>query len=345
MRIAMIATGGTIGSKVKQDGWISPDTEAPYEVLRLFQMKYPALAEKVEINSRMPYQILSENLEAEYLVKLLDEVGACIEAAEYGGIIVCHGTDTLQYTAAMLEYIYGNQPVPILLVSSNYPLEDARANGLDNFRYAVQRILDGYCGVGVVYRNADGNTYIHRGDRLMEHAVFEDDLHSVYEKYVGRYDRDGVWIAGALAYMTDLKAKDNLQIQTNHAYDYHILKKESGILWLHNAPGIVYPAPEQVQGIRAILIQSYHAGTMRVDSAFRNFVWAMAEKDIPVYLLGIEQMQDGYETKQAYRDCGVKIPEGIAPIAAYCKLWLQLSQDLSDMPIEQIQNREIRGIR
>ena len=38
MRIAMIATGGTIGSKVKQDGWISPDTEAPYEVLRLFQM-------------------------------------------------------------------------------------------------------------------------------------------------------------------------------------------------------------------------------------------------------------------------------------------------------------------
>ena len=53
MRIAMIATGGTIGSKVKQDGWISPDTEAPYEVLRLFQMKYPALAEKVEINSRM----------------------------------------------------------------------------------------------------------------------------------------------------------------------------------------------------------------------------------------------------------------------------------------------------
>ena len=58
-----------------------------------------------------------------------------------------------------------------------------------------------------------------------------------------------------------------------------------------------------------------------------------------------QQMQDGYETKQAYRDCGVKIPEGIAPIAAYCKLWLQLSQDLSDMPIEQIQSREIRGLR
>ena len=332
MKIAMIATGGTIGSKVKQNGWIGPDVEMPYEVLRLFRIKYPTLAADVAIDSRMPYQILSENLEAKYLIKLLDEVGDCIEDAEYDGIIVCHGTDTLQYTAAMLEYIYGNQPVPILLVSSNYPLEDAQANGLDNFRYAVQRILDGYYGVGVVYRNADGNTYIHRGDRLMEHAVFEDDLHSIYEKYVGRYDPNGAWVPGEFAYRTDWKAKENMRVQAD--YDYHMLRKESGILWLHNAPGIVYPSPEQVQGIRAILIQSYHAGTMRIDNVFRDFVRAMAERGIPVYLLGIAQMQDGYETKQLYRGCGVKILEGIAPIAAYCKLWLQLSRDQSNVPTE-----------
>ncbi len=328
MKIAMLATGGTIGSKVVQDGWIAPDTETPYEVLRLFQMKYPDLAAGVEIDSRMPYQILSENLEAKYLIKLLDEVGDCIEAAKYDGIIVCHGTDTLQYTAAMLEYVYGNRLVPILLVSSNYPLEDARANGLDNFRYAVQRIVDGYCGVGVVYRNADGNTYVHRGTHLLEHAVFEDDLHSIYGSCVGWYRPDGTWVAGEDEEPETLQR--DMEEMPSPGEIYHALKKESGILWIHMAPGIVYPRPGQPGGIRAVMLQCYHAGTMRVDDAFRSFVQEMTERNIPVYLLGVEQLEGGYETKQAYRDCGVRILEGVAPIAAYCKLWLQISWSVNE---------------
>ena len=56
------------------------------------------------------------------------------------GIIVTHGTDTLPFTAAALGMCFAYAKVPILLVSSNYILDDPRANGLTNFTAAVDYI-------------------------------------------------------------------------------------------------------------------------------------------------------------------------------------------------------------
>lgn len=320
MKIAMLATGGTIGSEQKQSGWIAPNQQAPYQVVQMFHGKYPELAAKVEIDCRMPYQILSENLEAEYLIRLLDEIHDCVAAGAYDGILIAHGTDTLQYTAAMVEYIYGKGDVPILLVSSNYPLEDERANGIHNFYYAIRSLLEGFRGVGVVYRNSDGNTYIHRGDRLCEHTVFEDDLYSIRNQVAGYYDIEGTWISGAL------EQPEQTDAPMPSCLEYQSLKHDSGILWLHNAPGNSYHGLLQLKGIKAILLQCYHAGTIRIDAAFRLFVNQAAKQGISVYLVGVEELEGGYETKKAYAECGVMVMEKLAPIAAYCRLWLELSR-------------------
>jgi len=58
----------------------------------------------------------------------------------YDGIIITHGTDTLAYTAAALSFYFNAIKIPILLVSSDYPLDDSKANGLDNFMCAVEFI-------------------------------------------------------------------------------------------------------------------------------------------------------------------------------------------------------------
>lgn len=322
MKIIVIATGGTIGSSVGHTGWISPDKNAPHYVVQEFCRQYPELAADIQIDCRMPYQILSENLNAGYLITLLEEVRTDIETGDYDGIIICHGTDTLQYTAAMLEEIYGHAGVPILLASSNYPLEDKRSNGLYNFYYAVRRLKDGFRGIGVVYQNADGNTYIHRGNRLLEHVAFEDDLHSMHNQVAGYYNIEGVWIPGALE-----QPEEAGEALAERIPDYRRLNSDSGIMWLHNTPGISYPTPAQYAGIKAVMIQSYHAGTIRIDNTFRQFVAKAAQRKIPVYLVGIEEIQGNYETKKAYDSCGAMILEGIAPIAAYCRIWLEVSQD------------------
>lgn len=91
-----------------------------------------------------PYRILSENMNAGYVNRLADCVRKVMARNDSEGIIITHGTDTLQYTAALLSYVFGTDCVPVLLVSSDFPLEDERANGMRNFHessgiYKMQR--------------------------------------------------------------------------------------------------------------------------------------------------------------------------------------------------------------
>ena len=195
-RIAVIFTGGTIGSKADPEGWIAPDQKQAYELIALFQDKYKDLARQVQFDCYMPYQILSEQLDADHLNLLISEVARLLESdgQTYDEIIICHGTDTLQYSAAMLGLYFQKVAIPIFLVSSNYPLQDNRANGLCNFYYAVKSLELKKTGVMAVYRNSDGNTYLHDGVKLLAHQTFEDNLYSIHHEQIGYYTPEGVWV-------------------------------------------------------------------------------------------------------------------------------------------------------
>ena len=147
LKIGVIFTGGTIGSTIDQSGHIVADKDnRDFLLLNLYRHKFTLQDEFV---IRTPYCILSENLsgrELELLVACVNELKEKVD-----GIIITHGTDTLQYTAAALGYVYSNLAIPIVLVSSNYVLEDSRANGLTNFACAVSFIHAGQ-GHGVFVR-------------------------------------------------------------------------------------------------------------------------------------------------------------------------------------------------
>lgn len=59
----------------------------------------------------------------------------------YDGFVICHGTDTLSYTASALSYLIQNSKKPIVLTGAQKPIStdstDARNNLVDSFRYAV----------------------------------------------------------------------------------------------------------------------------------------------------------------------------------------------------------------
>lgn len=61
--------------------------------------------------------------------------------AAYDGFVVCHGTDTMAYTAAALSYLIQNSKKPIVLTGSQKPIDkedtDARINLRDAFSYAA----------------------------------------------------------------------------------------------------------------------------------------------------------------------------------------------------------------
>ena len=139
MNISVIFTGGTIGSSVQQS-FVSTDAQMPYRLLTMYETEQKKKGVTIpNFQTEAPYTTLSEYMDGSHLNLLI----ACIHeqlTKNIDGIIVTHGTDTLPFTAAALGMCFAYAKVPILLVSSNYILDDPRANGLTNFTAAVDYI-------------------------------------------------------------------------------------------------------------------------------------------------------------------------------------------------------------
>ena len=97
MKILTVFTGGTIGS-TKSGGIISPDSKNSYKLLEMYSKK----DKKVEFTAVQPLNILSENMNGKFLTQLYKCISS-YDLSRFDGVIVAHGTDTLQYTAAYLS--------------------------------------------------------------------------------------------------------------------------------------------------------------------------------------------------------------------------------------------------
>lgn len=317
-KIKIIFTGGTIGSTLIEygDGVIGTDKEKPRLLLAAYKQKFGAdLTEMADISE--PYTILSEHLDGQWLARLILEVQDAVSQG-YDGILVTHGTDTLQYTGAALGYALGLCSTPVILVSANYPIEQGDSNGLDNLHGAVCWLLD--CpkdagGVWVSYRNQGEPLMIHRATRLLAHAAGEDRVESLAGKIYGSYNQDWSFRLNP-AYCEREDEIKPLKLETNQ----HFTGLNPGILWLRPAPGMIYPrlSPE----IRGIIHETYHSGTLNLeDDGFRRFLNEATARKVPVYLTGTSSGAV-YESTRAFESFGLQCLPGRAPIAVYMKLWL-----------------------
>ena len=131
-KILLIATGGTIASHVGAKGLI-PEIAADgllKSVPEVFDICQPSA---VQI-----YNIDSTNVTPAHWVQLATTIRDHYD--EYDGFVVCHGTDTMSYTAAMISYMVQHSPKPIVFTGAQKPIDkedtDARINLRDSFLYA-----------------------------------------------------------------------------------------------------------------------------------------------------------------------------------------------------------------
>ena len=176
-KIIVVFTGGTIGSSVN-DGAIDTDSNTSFLLLAQFKQRFPQA--NVTFTTLQPYQMLSENLSPKIWTTLI----LAIENANpqnYDGIVITHGTDTLAYTAAALGFYFHALNLPIFLVSSHYPLSNKNANGLDNFSFAIEKIItENLSGVFVPYRNPAAKwVVLHKATRLMCSPQLSSDFFSI----------------------------------------------------------------------------------------------------------------------------------------------------------------------
>lgn len=315
MKIKVIFTGGTIGSQVKEDGYIAPKGKAPYELIEFYQKENPG---NIEFETIEPYCILSENLTAKELNQLISCVKDVLKKDYIDGIIITHGTDTLQYSAAVLSYVLGSTNVPVLLVSSDFSLEDNRANGHINFAYAIKFIEERHGkGVFVSYCNKGGNPTIHRGAKLLQHKAFSADVESIKNEWYGSYKKD----------IFTCKEEDKLNISEKLMFqiEENVCLSSNSLEILRIVPSVGMEYPAIGETVKVILHESYHSGTIGISDALKRFAKMAKEREIPFYITGLTQEDNDYETVAEYKKMGIIPLLDTAPIAQYCKLWLALS--------------------
>ncbi len=324
--IHVIFTGGTIGSTVNVDGSIGTDKTAAYELIEL----YRKAGGEANLDVSMPINILSENLSSVHVLSIIEEVNDVLDGPDLDGIVITHGTDTLQYTAAILSYVFADSKVPIVMVSANRILSDPKSNGPVNFFFAVRFIMEWHGrGVFVSYCNDGESPMIHRGNRLGNPVVFSDYVYSVRGQFYGRYDCSAdnaeSWLEASYEPCDNYGVDPDNGEKLFGAKDCRLSSDTAGIMRVNAAPGMVYPhIPEKV---RAVLLNSYHSGTICLDERMIAFLGEAHGRDIPVFLLGLSGDAAMYETIRSYDEYGIIPLYDCAPIAQYCKLWLLMSND------------------
>ena len=304
LKIAVIFTGGTIGSKVSGEH-ISASRDTKFELIERYTEKY---GEEVNFVTFEPYFILSEKLSSKKLDKLICAFKEA-EGSDADGIVVTHGTDSLHFSAAALSLVSEHNK-PTLMVSANYPLDDPKSNGLDNFAAAVKFISEKAAkGVFVSYKNPEGNHFFHRGDRITAFLEGDDRLYSLGHKPFGELLKGEIKIYGEESALTPLP--------------YTGLSESSDILCITAMPGDGFKY--DLTDVRAVIMRPYHSGTLNTESpALINFCQDAKNKEIPVFLVnapcGIT-----YESTESFSSLNI-IPLCDHTFAlAYMRLWLELS--------------------
>ena len=315
MNVLVIFTGGTIGSTAV-NGYVTTDGNKPYKLIELYGQKTDS---DVIFDTICPYETLSEDMTCKNLFILVKTIREEL-CKKYDGIIVTHGTDTIQYTAATLSYTLGCETIPVVLVSSNYVLEDKRANGLNNFYYAVEFIRAKMGrGVFVSYQNTGDIPKIHRASRLLEHPVYSDDINSLGDIFYGSFSGDK-YIPNP-EYLKSVKKSDDV------IFDIPSDKWDSDILFIRPYPGKRYPMIDK--DIKGVIHHTYHSGTICSKTpGLDTFSKKASDYNIPVFMTGTGKGSD-YESTKIYKELGFhKLPYA-SPVSMYIKLWLAVNRGVS----------------
>lgn len=319
MKISVIFTGGTIGSSIKK-GWADVDSATHYALLKSYMNN-----KEIEFVTSSPFSMLSENLSADELNLLQKEIENNLGKG-YDGIIVTHGTDTLQYSAAAVEYAFNGCDIPVVFVSADYPLEDERTNGYINFEAAVEFIkAKAANGVFVSYKNNDEDkTNVHIASRILQHGEYNSNVYSIGGTPFATYD--GKIVCNGVKYGNAGKIG---------IVDY---AKNAGVLSIESYPGNDYSY--SLENVKAVILKPYHSGTLdTANERLKAFCKRACDKNIPVFVTNLST-EVSYKSTSLYEGFGIVPMPYETYVSAYVKIWagISLGKDVVEFAKQEISN-------
>jgi len=133
--IAILATGGTIAGTGASSTATIAYTAATVGVAQLIAA-VPELETVARISGEQVFQIASENMTDASWLTLAKRVNALLAGEDVDGIVISHGTDTIEETAYFLNLVVKSAK-PVVLVGAMRPSTAMSADGPSNLYNAV----------------------------------------------------------------------------------------------------------------------------------------------------------------------------------------------------------------
>jgi L-asparaginase len=132
--VVILATGGTIAGSASTTS--SVGYKAGTVPVQALVDAVPELKKIAKVRGEQVFQIASQNMTNDYWLKLAERVNELVQQPDVAGIVITHGTDTLEETAYFLDLVCKSDK-PIVMVGAMRPSTALSADGPINLYDAV----------------------------------------------------------------------------------------------------------------------------------------------------------------------------------------------------------------
>lgn len=316
--VILLGTGGTIASRLDyRTGAVIP-AFSPGELYG----SVPELADVCNLRTQELFSVFSENMGPEQYVRLAERVGEEI-AGGIDGILIGHGTDTMQHTAAILTFMVQNPPIPIVMVGSQRSSDRPSSDAALNLIKAAKAAAEGDFAEVVVCMfgpTSDEYALLHRGTRVRKmHSSYRSTFRTIGDTPLAMVDDAGI------KYLRDdyKRRRSDRDVTINTAY-------EEKVTILYYYPGMQPDVIDAMvdKGYRGIIIAG--TGLGHVNKPLYPAIKRATDKGVHIYmtvqtLWGYVHMYV-YETGRKMMELGVVGSANMLPEVAYMKLCWVLGQ-------------------
>lgn len=311
-KLLIIHTGGTISMSEDEDGNVSPSAKNPL-LNALEKLSHPAeLYQEAILNLPSPHMTLN------HWQLLKNRIEKAVHSERFDGIVITHGTDTLEETAYFLDLAL-NVNIPIAITGAMRSSNELGADGLINLQSAIL--------VALCPESQNKGVLVVMNDEI-HHAKFVTKTHTtnVATFQTPTFGPCGLIAKNRVIYFQHLSNYERYPIEKIEKTNVQLVKAYVGM----DSFLLEQLALSRCEGV---IIEGFGAGNL--PPSCLNGISALLNADIPVVLVsrafnGVTQdvydyLGGGKQLKQQ----GVIFTTGLSGQKARIKLLVLLNQTLN----------------
>lgn len=322
-KVAMIYTGGTIGSKVDYKTGGVYMLIQPGELLN----EVPELGEMANMEIRHLFSIASEDISYLEWQRMAEEVESAFDAGARG-VVITMGTDAMHYTAAALSFMLKDLGGPVVITGAQRSSDRGSSDAFFNLSCAVKIAAESdIAELGICMHNSssDDKCAFIRGTKARKmHTSRRDAFRPINDRAIAYVDS-----ALNIKYNNDYKkvgaSKKKTQAVTGFEPKVALIKSHPNF-----DPEMIDAYVEK--GIKGIIIEGTGLGHVAASSVHKEYIWlGHLKKAIGKgVVIGMTSQclygrvhPDVYRNLRLVSNLGVVYCEDMTPETAYAKLaWL-----------------------